>query len=43
MIRKSDRISLEVNLMKDQEIVMIYYDNLLEDIDYLKRATYLLE
>ncbi len=29
--------------MKDQEIVMIYYDNLLEDIDYLKRATYLLE
>lgn len=42
MIRKSDRISLEVNLMKDQEIVMIYYDNLLEDIDYLKRATYLL-
>ena len=43
MIRKSDRISLEVNLMKDQEIVMIYYDNLLEDIDYLKRATYLLK
>ena len=43
MIRKSDRISLEVNLMKDQEIVMIYYDNLLEDIDCLKRATYLLE
>ena len=29
--------------MKDQEIVMIYYDNLLEDIDYLKRATYMLE
>lgn len=29
--------------MVDQEVIMIYYDNLLEELEDVKRATYFLE
>ncbi len=29
--------------MVNQEVIMIYYDNLLEELDDVKRATYFLE
>lgn len=42
--RKRDRILLEVMIvMVDQEVIMIYYDTLLEKLDDAKRATYFLE